>query len=212
MQFVALTGHYVVTPVPGGIIFYYYSSTLPTFATYDKQTLHLRFGDTPVIHAFATNFAVPALVPFTSQLIATFTNGIPNSSTNNFSALINWGDNSTNSGVIMTNSRGLKEVRGSHTYTNSGDYPVYISIQSTLGASATVVSTSTVPPSLSLTRSGTNNSVTWPAWAFAYRLLSNTNLTGTNWVTITNIASLVGYENVVTNSTANSNLFFRLEK
>jgi hypothetical protein len=186
--------------------YYYYGLSLPP---YDLQFYNFSFGDTPV-SARATNFTVPALALFSNQLVATFTNGIPNSSTNSFGALINWGDNSTNSGVIMTNSLGLKEVRGSHMYTNSGDYPVYISIQSTLGASATVVSTSTVPPSLSLTRSGTNNSVNWPAWAFAYHLLSNTNAAGTNWVTITNLASLVGYQNVVTNSTANSNLFFWL--
>ena len=137
---------------------------------------------------------------------------LPNSSTNNFSALINWGDNSTNSGVITTNSLGRKEVRGSHTYTNSGDYPVYLTLHSTLGASATVVSTSTVPPSVSLTRLGTNNHVSWPAWAFAYQLLSNTNLAKTNWVGVTNLPSLVAYQNVVTNSTASSNMFFRLRK
>ena len=183
----------------------------PGFASYDQQAYTFAFGDT-AINAIATNFIVQPLALFSNQLIATFTNGVPNSSTNNFSAFINWGDNSTNNGVIKTNSLGRKEVRGSHIYTNSGDYPVYITIQSTLGASATVVSTSTVPPSVSLTRLGTNNSVGWPAWAFAYQSLSNTNLTSTNWVAITNISSLVGYQNVVTNSTANSNGFFRLKK
>ncbi len=188
-----------------------YVSASPTFATYDKQVYSFAVGDT-VIRAVSTNFIAPALAPFSNQLIATFTNGVPNSSTNNFSAFINWGDNSTNSGVITTNSLGRKEVRGSHMYMNSGDYPVYIAIQSTLGASATVVCTSTVPPSLTLTRSGTNNSVGWPAWAFAYQLLSNTNLTSTNWVAATNISSLVAYQNVITNATANSNLFFQLRK
>jgi cyclophilin family peptidyl-prolyl cis-trans isomerase len=188
-----------------------YVSASPSFGTYDQQAYTFAFGDT-VINAIATNFITPALAPFSNQLIATFTNGVSNSATNDFSAFINWGDNSTNSGVIATNSLGRKEVRGSHIYTNSGDYPVYITIQSTLGASVTVVSTSTVPPSLSLTRLGTNNSVGWPAWAFAYRLLSNTNLTSTNWVAMTNISSLVAYQNVVTNGTADSNCFFRLKK
>ncbi len=178
---------------------------------YDSQIYTFAFGDT-AINAIATNFVAPALAPLSNQLIATFTNGVPNSSTGNFSAFINWGDNSTNSGAITTNSLGRKEVLGSHIYTNSGDYPVYLTLQSTLGASTTVVSTSTVPPSVSLTRLGTNNQVSWPAWAFAYQLLSNTNLARTNWVAITNLPSLVAYQNVVTNSSANSNLFFRLKK
>ncbi len=188
-----------------------YVSASPSFSSYDQQAYTFAVGDT-VINATAANFIMPALVPFTNQLIATFTNGVPNSATTNFSAFINWGDNCTNIGVITTNALGRKEVRGSHMYTNSGDYPVYITIQSTLGAHTTVICTSTVPPSLSLTRSGTNNSVSWPAWAFAYQLLSNTNLAGTNWVAVTNVASLVAYQNLVTNSTGGSKLFFRLRK
>ena len=188
-----------------------YVSASPSFGTYDQQAHTFAFGDT-VINAAATNFLAQALAPFSNQLIATFTNGVANSAADDFSAFINWGDNSTNSGVIMTNSLGRKEVRGSHMYTNSGDYPVYLTVQSTVGARATVVCTATVPPSLSLTRFGTNNSVYWPAWAFAYQALSSTNFTSTNWVAITNLSSLMAYQNVVTNGTTNSNLFFRLKK
>jgi cyclophilin family peptidyl-prolyl cis-trans isomerase len=207
MRFVVVPNTNYVGPVS----FVFYVSASPGFATYDQQLYTFSFGDT-AISATATNFIAGALTPFSNQLIATFTNGIPNSSFTNFSAFINWGDNSTNSGVIATNLLGRKEVRGSHTFTNSGDYPIYVTIQSTLGASATVVCTSTVPPSLSLTRSGTNNSICWPAWAFSYQLLSSTDFTSANWVAITNLSSLVAFQNVVTNSTANSNLFFRLKK
>jgi cyclophilin family peptidyl-prolyl cis-trans isomerase len=199
------------TNYAGPVSIVFYVSTSPSFWTYDQQTYTVAFGDT-AINANSTNFIAPALAPFSNQLIATFTNGVPNSSTNSFSAFINWGDNSISSGVIKTNSLGRKEVRGSHTYTNSGDYPVYTTIQSALGASATVVCTSTVPPSLSLTRMGTNNSAGWPAWAFAYHLLSNTNLKSANWGAVTNLASLVAYQNVVTNGTTNSNVFFLLNK
>src|ERR1039457_3186753 len=132
----------------GSVSFVVYVSGSPSFETYDQQTYTFAFGDT-LINATPTNFIAPALTPISNQLVATFTNGVPNSSTNNFSAFINWGDNSSNSGAITTNSLARKEVRGSHIYTNSGDYPVYITIQSTLGASATVVRTSTVPPSVS---------------------------------------------------------------
>jgi len=188
-----------------------YVSASSSFSSYDQQTYTFAVGDT-VINASATNFIAQALTPFSNQLVATFTNGVANSSTNSFTASINWGDNSINNGVITTNSLGRKEVRGSHVYTNSGDYAVYVTIQSALGASATVVSTATVPPSLGLARSGTNNNVAWPAWAFAYQLLSNTNLAGTNWLTVTNTSSLVGYANVVNNATPDNKLFFRLKK
>jgi hypothetical protein len=40
----------------------------------------------------------------------------------------------------------------------------------------------------------------------------STNPAGPNWVAVTNLAALVGYQNVITNSTASSNLFFRLTK
>jgi hypothetical protein len=208
MKFVVVPNTNYTGPVS---VIFYVTASPTTHTPYDQQAYAFAFGDT-VINAIASNFIAPALEPFSNQLVATFTNGVPNSPTNNFTAFINWGDNSTNSGVIMTNLLGRKEVRGSHMYTNSGDYPVYITIRSTLGASATVVSTSTVPPSLSLTRLGTNNSFGWPAWAFAYQLLSNTNLSSTDWVAITNIASLVAYQNVVTNGTANTNSLFRLKK
>ena len=199
------------TNYAGPVTVVFYVSASQNFVTYDQQSYTFAFGDT-VIHATPTNFVAEALAPFSNQLLATFTNGVHNSSITNFSAFINWGDNSTNNGVITTNLAGGKEIRGSHTYTNSGSYPIYTTIQSYLGASATVVSTSTVPPRLSLARAGTNNTVAWPAWAFAYQLLSNTNVSGTNWVAITNLSSLVAYQNVVTNGTTSSNLFLRLKK
>ena len=151
-------------------------------------------------------------MPFTNQLVATFTNGVPNSDATNFIAFINWGDNSTNSGVIVTNLIGQKEVLGAHTYTNAGNYPVYITIQSYLGVTATAVATASVSPDISLTVAGTNNVVAWPAWATDYQLQSSTNLAGPNWQVISNFSSLNGYDNVVTNSTTNGTLFYRLKK
>jgi cyclophilin family peptidyl-prolyl cis-trans isomerase len=179
--------------------------------TYDRQTYTFAFGDT-VISALPTNFTAMALMPFTNRLLATFTNGVPNSSTNNFTAFINWGDNSIGSGVIVTNLTGRKEVRGSHTYTNAGNYPVYLTLQSAFGASTTVVSTASVPPGLSLTRTGTNNVVRWPAWATDYQLQSTTNVAAPNWPVVTNFPVLTGYDSVTTNSTTNGACFFRLKK
>jgi cyclophilin family peptidyl-prolyl cis-trans isomerase len=178
---------------------------------YDQQEITFAFGDTP-ISAQASNFTAQVLMPFTNLLMATFTNGVPGSDVTNFTTFINWGDNSTNSGVIITNLIGQMEVLGAHTYTNAGTYPVYIAIQSYLGAAATVVSTASVPPGLSLSTAGTNNVITWPAWATDYQLQSVSDLAGVNWQTISNFPVLNGYDSVVTNSTTNGVLFYRLQK
>jgi cyclophilin family peptidyl-prolyl cis-trans isomerase len=188
-----------------------YWSSFPSDFPYDQQEYTFAFGDTPIIGQ-ATNFTVPPLMPFTNRLLAEFTNGVPDSPVTNFTAFINWGDNSTNSGIIVTNLFHQKEVLGAHTYANAGTYPVYITIQSYLGAAATVIATASVPPSISLTTVGTNTIVTWPAWATDYQLKSATNLVGANWQTVSNFPVLTGYNSVVTNGTTGSTLFFRLAK
>lgn len=178
---------------------------------YDQQKYTFVFGDTP-ISAQATNFIAFALTPFTNQLLAVFTNGVPNSATTNFTASINWGDNTISSGIIATNLANQKEVRGAHTYTNAGNYPVYLTIQSYLGVTATVVATASVPPGATLTRTGIDNALRWPAWATAYQVQTNASLTATNWATFINFPALDGYDNVTTNSTTNGSLFFRLKQ
>ena len=178
---------------------------------YDEQTFTFAFGDTPVV-AQAANFSVPALTAFTNQLVAIFTNGIPGSAATNFAAAINWGDNTITSGLIVTNLFNQKEVLGAHTYTNAGTYPVYVTIQSTLGAAATVVPIASVPPVLSLSIVGTNSIITWPAWATDYQLQSATNLAGASWQAVSNFSVLNGYNSVVTNGAGGSAIFFRLAK
>jgi cyclophilin family peptidyl-prolyl cis-trans isomerase len=191
--------------------FYFQNFPPNNWPPYDSQAYSFTFGDTP-ISAQATNLTAFALTPFTNQLLATFTNGVPASPTNNFTAFINWGDNSTNSGIVASDLNGLKDVLGSHTYTNAGDYPIYLTIQSTIGASATVVSTASVPPTLSIIPAGGQNVVSWSAWATDYQLQSNTNLSPANWLAVSNFSTLVGYASVVTNNTTGGNLFFRLKQ
>ena len=205
----------IVPGYAGPLKFYVYTSQYADFTVvsrpYDVQLVSFAVSDT-AISAAATNFTAQPMLSFTNQLLATFTNGVPNSSTGNFSALINWGDNSTNAATITTNLAGRKEVRGSHTYANSGSYPVYVAIQSSFGSSTTVVANVTVPPNLSLVKNGNNSVLRWPAWASEFRLQSSTNLATSNWDDITNLPSLVGYENVVTNVNAATNQFFRLRR
>jgi hypothetical protein len=205
----------IVPGYTGPLKFYVYASDYPDFTTinrpYDQQLVTFAVGDTAV-SALATSFIAQPLVSFTNQLLATFTNGVPNSPTENFTATINWGDNSANSGAIVTNLAGRKEVLGTHSYTNSGHYPIYITIRSALGAEATVITTAYVQPSLDLTRTGTSNILRWPAWASDYVVQSHTNLATSNWTIVTNLPALVGYENVVTNVSVDNPAFFRLKR
>ncbi len=122
---------------------YYYRYYFGYTEAYDQQLYTFVFGDTPI--SGQTN-AVTALAPgsFANVILATFTNGVPGSSSGNFTAFINWGDNSTNSGVVTANAAGKKAVLGSHAYSYPGTYPVYVQVQSAIGARATILSFVTV--------------------------------------------------------------------
>ena len=200
-----------VTNYAGPINFIFYVGPNSSFSSYDKQVFTFVFGDTSIVAQPATITPQPA-APFTNLLLATFTNGVVSSAVTNFTASINWGDNAITAGVITTNTAKFKQVFGTHTYTNSGDYPVYITIKSTLGVTAVLSNAVTVVPSLQLKRNGTNNLVAWPAWAYAYQVFTSTNLATTNWTAVTNLATLSGFQNVVTNSGAGTKGFFRLKK
>jgi uncharacterized repeat protein (TIGR02543 family) len=109
----------------------------PSYLAYQTNTFI--FGDTPIVGQTNTVTAL-AGVPFYNLLLATFTNGVPASAATNFTATINWGDDSITNGTVTTNALGIKGVLGSHTYAWPGSYPVYVRVQSAIGASATLVS------------------------------------------------------------------------
>jgi cyclophilin family peptidyl-prolyl cis-trans isomerase len=204
-----VTIQFVVSQNPNWLVYY---QDFGIAEPYDLMTYTFVFGDTPITGQAAVVAPQQAGVFFTNLLLATFTNGVTGSALTNFTASIQWGDDTVTAGVISTNTAKLKQVFGSHSYTNSGDYSVYVTIQSNLGVTSVVSNTITVTPILALTRTGTNSVVGWPAWAFAYGLQSNTNLTGTNWVTITNSSTLSGFQNVISNPASGSSAFFRLKE
>ena len=183
----------------------------PDAFPYDQQLFTFAFGDTQ-ISALPASFVTQAGRAFTNQLLATFTNRVPASAPGSFTASINWGDNSTNAATIATNAAGHKEVRGAHIYTNSGDYPVQITIRSALGAQAVVTSTAIVPPALSYTRAGNTNRLQWPSWAAGYQMQSHTNLATPHWLPLTDPPALNGYDNVLSHTNTASREFFRLKR
>lgn len=190
--------------------YYHYPWLFPPPPPFDLLSCTFVFGDTPITAQAAT---VPLQRPgtFTNLLLATFTNGVADSAITNFSASIQWGDDSITAGTITTNLAKLKQVFGSHTYLYSGIYPISIIIQSGIGATTVITNAITVMPSLSLSHMGANSVISWPSWAFAYGVQSSTNLAGTNWAAVTNVAALSGFQNVVSNTTPAERTFFRLK-
>lgn len=183
----------------------------PSVFPYDSQTYQFTIGDTPLA-ALPVQAVAQPLREFTGQLQATFTNRVPDSPPGNFNALINWGDNSISSGTITADASGRKEVRGSHTYTNAGDYPVYVTIKSAAGAEVTVRASAQVPPHLSISRHEGHSLLRWPAWATEYQVQSHTNLATPHWLTLTHPPALNGYDQVLTHTNTASREFFRLKQ
>jgi len=152
------------------------------------------FGDTAI--AGQTNaVTVRAAAPFTNALLATFTNGVPGSAATNFTASINWGDDTITAGATSTNATGQKIALGAHTYAWPGSYPVYVTVQSAIGATTTFLSfinAITTVPRLTVTASPalTRNGFTFnlpPTGGLNGFIQVSTNLA--NWTTLTNFTA-----------------------
>ncbi|HEV2330068.1 MAG TPA: peptidylprolyl isomerase [Verrucomicrobiae bacterium] len=199
---------FVVSSSSSWYTYYQLGLSLPP---YDVLSYDFTFGDTP-IRAQASPTPPQSPGTFTNLLLATFTNGVAGSALTNFTASIQWGDDSITPGVITTNTARMKEVLGSHTYSNSGIYPIAITVQSGLGVTAVVSNAVTVMPSMSLTQKGTNMVVAWPAWAYEFGLQTNSNPSGAVWANVTNFPALIGFQNVASNAAPAKGLFLRLKQ
>src|SRR5581483_9368170 len=160
---------------------------------YDEQVFTFVFGDTPVAGQ-SNAVTVLAGATFTNALLATFTNGVPGSAATNFTASINWGDNTITSGSVATNGGGQKVVLGTHAYPYPGSYPVYVKVQSSIGASVTILSyvTAITVPKLSL---GASPAPSANGFSFNLQVTSGLNVSIQfsgdlkNWTTLTNFTA-----------------------
>ncbi|HEU5425017.1 MAG TPA: hypothetical protein VFU72_15860, partial [Nitrolancea sp.] len=76
---------------------------------------------------------------------ATFTDADPNGTLTDYSATIDWGDQtSTTAGDITKNADGSYTVSGGHTYVEEGSYSVTVTINDKGGSTTTAKSTATV--------------------------------------------------------------------
>jgi hypothetical protein len=79
-----------------------------------------------------------------SGTLASFTDADPSGSVTDYTATINWGDQTSSAGTITANGVGGFVVSGSHVYLEEGTYPVTVAVSDAGGASATVNSTAGV--------------------------------------------------------------------
>ena len=77
---------------------------------------------------------------------ATFTDGNPGNNSADFTAIINWGDNTpTSTGTVSYDSgTGKYTVAGSHTYAEEGSDPITVTVTDDGGKTTTITGTATV--------------------------------------------------------------------
>ncbi|HET9786875.1 MAG TPA: Calx-beta domain-containing protein, partial [Pyrinomonadaceae bacterium] len=131
-----------------------------TYAREGSYNVTVQIADNVGNFASTTSTATVADAPLTATgqtfnairgaafttVVATFTDADPTSGAGEFSATISWGDSTNSAGTITAKPGGGFDVMGSHTYTNSGSFPVVVMIQAQGGSTATANSTANVSP------------------------------------------------------------------
>jgi hypothetical protein len=79
-----------------------------------------------------------------SGRVASFTDADTNGAVADFTASINWGDQTSSAGVVTSDGSGGFLVNGSHVYAEEGAYSVTVTVSDTGGASATATSSAAV--------------------------------------------------------------------
>lgn len=74
----------------------------------------------------------------TAGVVATFTDGDPNGSAQNFSAAINWGDGSSSVGTIRSDGHGGYTISGTNTYQTARRYTLAVGVTDRGGATTSV--------------------------------------------------------------------------
>jgi hypothetical protein len=101
-------------------------------------TVSVLLNQTPVLVASGVNISATAGAPF-SGTVATFVNADPSGTAASYTALIDWGDDSTSTGVISSTFT----VTGTHTYADPINRTLHVTISHNLGYTTTATTTST---------------------------------------------------------------------
>src|SRR6185437_3915155 len=79
-----------------------------------------------------------------TQVVAGFTDADPAGNVGDYTAMIDWGDGSSDAGTIAADGSGGFQVTGTHTYAEEGTNPITVSITDAGGSTATANSTANV--------------------------------------------------------------------
>ncbi|MCY2953695.1 MAG: proprotein convertase P-domain-containing protein [Planctomycetota bacterium] len=101
-------------------------------------------ADRAVIPTGGYTFTATEGAASTEQTVATFTDPAGAEGLSDYSAVIDWGDGSTSAGVITVNAGSLFAVKGSHTYSEEGTYPISTTISHDAAPTASATSTARV--------------------------------------------------------------------
>jgi hypothetical protein len=108
----------------------------------------IRVNDPAVLPTGGFNLTAVAGVSTGTQTVATFTDPAGAEALVDYSATINWGDNTTPSAATITlnSGTGVFTVQGSHLYTLAGTRPVTVTLQHDTALAAAAISTAQVSP------------------------------------------------------------------
>ena len=170
-----------------------YSSTVEAFS------VGALVADAP-LHSSGKTITASTGDPVTA-VVASFTDDNPGGIVSDFTASIDWGDNSTYNGAVQQNGSGGFDVIGTHTYTSPGTSNITVTIRD-VGGSLTVANSvanvsDTIPPTVTnvLVR-GTGWTPAFPFYnGYSIPVGSGSQLATLPWVNIDQI-TVVFSENV----------------
>jgi hypothetical protein len=107
-----------------------------TYNWYIANVLHTLGTNGPFVRSpidaplSGTGYDLAATVgsPISNQYVSAFVDPDPTSTPQDFSVTINWGDNTTSRGTVVSSLIEGYEVEGSHTYTKSGTFTTTITV------------------------------------------------------------------------------------
>jgi hypothetical protein len=106
----------------------------------------IRVNDPAVLPTGGFTLTAVAGVSTGTQTVATFTDPAGAEALVDYSASINWGDNTPPSAGTITLNSGVFTVQGSHVYTLAGTRPITVTLQHDTAPAATAISTAQITP------------------------------------------------------------------
>jgi hypothetical protein len=110
-----------------------------------SSKLKANIADAALTAGAAKSFVAPA-AQSASQVVASFTDAAgAQAAVADFTASINWGDNTTSAGTVTKTADGKFDVSGSHTYATAGSKSLTIKVDDEEGQTVSMTATATVP-------------------------------------------------------------------